>query len=66
MSYLRTWFTQVSHKVKLCYYCDLLNINSSNLTKFIKGYDKAVKLDKLLMLQKLIINDLSKLDNDIA
>lgn len=57
---IRRFLLEISHCVKLTYYCKLLNIDSGNLTKFMKGYDKAVYIDKLVSLCDLIRNDLSK------
>lgn len=57
---IRLWFAGISCSVKLNYYCKLLGINSSNLSKFILGYDKAVQYDKLVSLRDLIKDDLIK------
>ena len=57
---IRLWLTEISHSVKLNYYCKLVGVDSGNLTKFIRGYDKAVYIDKLIELQDLIRSDLLK------
>lgn len=57
---LRSWFECISHSVKLNYYCKLINIDQGNLSKFIKGYDKAVQLNSLIKLRDYIIDDLNK------
>lgn len=36
----------------------MLNIDSGNLTKFMKGYDRAVDINKLIRLCDLIHDDL--------
>lgn len=51
---------RISCSVKLSYYCRLLSIDPANLTKFIKGYDKAVSFDRLVMLKDLIVRDLTE------
>lgn len=55
---LRNWYNEVSRRVKLSYYCNLLGINCCNFTKFLKGYDGGVKADKLYLMKDLITNDL--------
>lgn len=55
---MRDWLLNISPSVKLSYYCKLLNINPSNLTKYLQGYKGGVDETKLLMLKNLIINDL--------
>lgn len=57
---LRSFYESISHSVKLSYYCKLIKLDQGNLSKFIKGYDKAVDLEKLILLRDLIISDLSK------
>lgn len=61
MSDIRTWFVSVSHSVKLSYYCKKIGIKNSNLTMFMKEYDKAVSFDKLIKLRDYIITDLSEI-----
>lgn len=50
----------LSHSVKLNYYCNLININPSCLTRFLKGSDNAISLDKLNLLLNVIKNDLNQ------
>lgn len=57
---IRSYLVRLSHSVKLNYYCKQLEIDSGNLTKFIKGYDRAVHIDKLIQLCNLIRMDLSE------
>lgn len=57
---IRFWLTEISHSVKLNYYCRMVSIDPGNLTKFIKGYDRAVHLDKLIQLVNVIRSDLSE------
>ena len=57
---MRCWLHNISHSVKLSYYCKSLNIKPSNLTQFMKGYDKAIQFDKLIELRDYIISDLQE------
>ena len=50
----------MSHSVKLKYYCEQLGIKRSNLSQFLRGYDRSISIDKLEMLCDLIRSDLSE------
>lgn len=56
---IRSWLVEISHSVKLGYYCKMLSIDRGNLTHFLKGYDRAVSIDKLVQLCDLIRSDLN-------
>lgn len=60
ISDIRDWYLNISHSVKLAYYCRLLNIKGSNLSQFMKGYDRAISLDRLIELRDYIISDLQE------
>lgn len=57
---MRLWFIDVSHSVKLSYYCYQLGIKPANLTHFLKGNNGSVSYDKLVQLRDFIIEDLNK------
>lgn len=57
---IRSWLVDISHSVKLNYYCKIVCIDPANLTKFIKGYDRAVHIEKLVQLVDVIRSDLSE------
>ena len=58
---LRSFLVRISHSVKINYYCKLLGINQANVSKFIRGYDHAVDINKLLLLRDYIIEDLNEI-----
>lgn len=60
-NYYRTIFNEMKLRIKLSTYCDELNIQKSNLSRFLKGpaYDDVMSLQNLDNLYNSVINSLN-------
>lgn len=57
---MRLWFTDIAQSINMSYYCNKLGINKGNFSKFLSGSNNVIAINKLVELQQLIVNDLSK------